>query len=136
MVWSEYVNETVWEDNETYDDAEYDSDQPPSTRINCDDWTTWHSEDLLNMWFTLCNHREQAPYLWKRATYSNFCEFCYVYSYGEDEYTKKIKNTWCDLDRCSEEYHGAWNDIKGYGGFFFVDAGFQEFYNYSLKYSK
>ncbi len=133
MVWSEYVNETVWEDTAIDDGDIDDGNDSFTTRLNCDEWTTYHSEDLLNMWFTLVEHRDWTPALWSGATYSNFCDFCYVYSYGEDEYTRT------PIHSCQEYYddelRGAWTDLKRHHGFL-TYATFKDFCNYSRTYSK
>lgn len=130
MVWCEYVNETVWEDSW---DHEVDPDDGVETRLNCDDWTAWNSEELLNMWFTLREHREWTPNLWKRATYTDFCEFCYVYSYGEDELTKAPVH-WCqEFD--DPEIRQAWRDLKRFRTFF-RHGTYSDFCNFSQRYSK
>jgi len=130
MVWSEYVNETVWEECDLDGDQDDESYFP---RLNCDDWTAWNSEELLNMWFTLREHREWTPHLWKRATYTDFCEFCYVYSYGEDELTK------APVHRCPEfddpEIRHAWRDLKRFRTFFRFGT-YSDFCNFSRTYSK
>ena len=81
MVWNEYINnETVWED--AHSDDEQDT---PLTRLTCDEWTTWYSEDLLNMWFSIKQYREdsgQQNQIMECASYTDFCEFCYRFSNG------------------------------------------------------
>ena len=136
MVWSEYVNETVWEDENLNDDDYHDSESPLSTRINCEDWTTWHSENLLNMWFTLRSHRDYAPYLWQLATYTNFSEFCYVYSYGDDEYTHQLESTTNAFELGSDDINRAWIDIRGFSDGLLEYATLRNFYDYSRRYSK
>jgi hypothetical protein len=81
MVWSEYLNnETVWED--AHSDEE---NEPPITRLTCDEWTTWYSQDLLNMWFSLRQYREDSGlqnHILEGGSYTDFCEFCYRFSNG------------------------------------------------------
>jgi hypothetical protein len=82
MVWSEYVEHTNGEND--YSDDENDDFVPPK-RLTIDDWTTWYSEDLLNMWFSLVQYREDSGRkhdIMKNATYTDFCEFCYHFSHG------------------------------------------------------
>ena len=82
MVWSEYVEHTNGENE--YSDDENDDFIPPK-RLTVDEWTTWYSEDLLNMWFSLVQYREdsgQKHDIMKNATYTDFCEFCYHFSHG------------------------------------------------------
>ena len=81
MVWSEYLQDTIGE-NEYSDD---DNPEPPPKRLSIDDWTTWYSEDLLNMWFSLVQYREDSGIkhdILKSGTYTDFCEFCYHFSHG------------------------------------------------------
>jgi len=82
MVWSEYVEQTTGKNDYSDDD---DDDSIPPKRLTVDDWTTWYSEDLLNMWFSLVQYREDSGRkhaIMKNATYTDFCEFCYHFSHG------------------------------------------------------
>jgi len=82
MVWSEYVEQTTGNNDYSDDD---DDDSIPPKRLTVDDWTTWYSEDLLNMWFSLVQYREDSGRkhaIMKNATYTDFCEFCYHFSHG------------------------------------------------------
>ena len=82
MVWSEYVEHTTGENDYSDDDG---GDDIPQRRLTVDDWTTWYSEDLLNMWFSLVQYREDSGRkhdIMKHATYTDFCEFCYKFSHG------------------------------------------------------
>jgi hypothetical protein len=81
MVWSEYVEQTTGEND--YSDDEDDS--IPPRRLGIEDWTAWYSEDLLNMWFSLVQYREDSGRkhdILKFGTYTDFCEFCYRFSHG------------------------------------------------------
>ena len=83
MVWSEYVEHTTGENDCDYSDDE--NQEPPARRLNVDEWTTWYSEDLLNMWFSLVQYREDSGRkhdIMKNASYTDFCEFCYHFSHG------------------------------------------------------
>jgi hypothetical protein len=83
MVWSEYVDQTRGDND--YSDDDGDDDFMPDRRLTIDDWTAWYSEDLLNMWFSLVQYREDSGRKhasMKGATYSDFCEFCYNFSHG------------------------------------------------------
>lgn len=86
MVWSEYVEYTTGDnDNHNeYDNSDEDND-PPTRRLNIEDWTSWYSEDLLNLWFSLVQYREDSGRfhdILKNASYTDFCEFCYRFSNG------------------------------------------------------
>lgn len=137
MVWSEYVNETVWDDSTAISD---DEDIDTSPTLNCDDWTTWHSEDLMNMWFSVREYRDtyQADIL-QNATYTNFCEFCYLTSYGQDEFTYWPMNPRLGLEVFSmifeQDLKNVWRSIFSYTGFFEY-AQYKNFCEYSHMYSK
>jgi len=75
MVWSEYVRETQWEDE--FSDG--DDGQEVQAPMSCDDWTTWYSEHLLNMWMSLRAFHEDR-YLKVPMTYTDFCEFAWRFS--------------------------------------------------------
>lgn len=80
MVWQEYVEHTIGEND--YSDEEYDD---PRGALSIDDWTTWYSEDLMNMWMSLTQYREDSGRkhcILKGASYTEFCEFCYYFSPG------------------------------------------------------
>jgi hypothetical protein len=87
MVWSHYVEETNDPMEEYYDDGtsmEMDFVPPPLT-MNIEDWTEWYSRDLMNMWFSLVQYREDtglSNYVLPFASYTKFCEFCYANSDG------------------------------------------------------
>ena len=82
MVWSEYVNDAhaaehdpAYSDDENYEDGD--------RWMTCDEWTVWHSHDLLNMWMSLRDYREisgTTNSILKMGTYTDFCEFCYHFS--------------------------------------------------------
>ena len=83
MVWSEYVEHTTGDNEYEYSDDEYQ--EPPSRRLTVDEWTTWYSEDLLNMWFSLVQSRQDSGRfhdILKDGSYTAFCEFCYRFSHG------------------------------------------------------
>jgi hypothetical protein len=85
MVWSEYVEYT---NDYHHGEMDYDSEQeevlPPSP-MDLEDWITWYSRDLMNMWFSLKQYREDSGisnYVMNFSTYSDFCEYCYKMSDG------------------------------------------------------
>lgn len=91
MVWNQYVddaNATVDEFNNGNVGDFFDGDQedePPPTQMSLDEWICWFSRDLMNMWMSLRQYREDASvssYIMPYATYSDFCEFCYQMSDG------------------------------------------------------
>jgi len=83
MVWSEYVQEAHAHDNDC-EMSDGDNHEDGDRWMNCDDWTTWHSQDLMNMWMSIRAYREDSGTYYsilKVATYTDFCEFCYRFSH-------------------------------------------------------
>ncbi len=91
MVWSHYVDEAneaseefVKNGDDFFDDPDEDEYAPPVI-MNIEDWETWYSRDLMNMWFSLRSYTDDAGvsnFLMPFATYSKFVEFCYGNSDG------------------------------------------------------
>ena len=87
MVWSQYVEDANAPAEECVGDY-FDGDQEiefPPCKMDIDDWTTWFSNDLMKMWMSLRQYREDASisnYIMPYATYSDFCDFCYQMSHG------------------------------------------------------
>ena len=84
MVWSQYVEDANDPSEEMDYESDYEDPLPPSP-MEIEDWVTWYSGDLLNMWFSLKQYREDAGihnYVMSHATYTDFCEFCYRCSDG------------------------------------------------------
>ena len=82
MVWSEYREEAVGEpliDGES-DDVE---DDEPMDPLDPEDWQDWHSQDLLNMWFSLQQYLEtyglRNEFL-QLASFNDFCGFVHDFS--------------------------------------------------------
>ena len=85
MVWSHYVQET--NNNQIPSVEGYSSDEerlPPRNRpMIYDDWITWYSNDLLNMWMGMRAYREDSgtsTYIMDQCEYDDFCRFCYEFS--------------------------------------------------------
>jgi hypothetical protein len=80
MVWSEYVQETVYDTNDYAYDSNDDEPDPPSVPLTFDEWCAWHSEDLMNMWMSLVQYREDSGMgylILNFANFTDFCEFCW-----------------------------------------------------------
>lgn len=88
MVWSHYLDETYAEDEFVYDEeceVEDEEREPPQRQMTLDDWSTWYSRDLLNMWMSLRSYTVDAgvsSYLLTDASFPDFCEFVYNFSHG------------------------------------------------------
>ena len=127
MVWSEYVRETQWEDS-----ALSDGDEGPEVPVpmSCDDWTTWYSEHLMNMWMSLRAFHEDR-YLKVPMGYTDFCEFAWKFSpdgdgvkttYGYHGHSADLWDLWVVLVRYLRT-SGVRNDIM-------CEASFKEFYEF------
>ena len=87
MVWSHYVQETTNnQDPSNTTENTSDDDELIISRnrpLDFDTWTTWYSNDLMNMWMSLRAYREDSytgNYILDQGDYSSFCEFCYEFS--------------------------------------------------------
>ena len=83
MVWSEYRDEAHAADHEYSGFSDDDNLEDGDRYMTCDEWTVWHSQDLMNMWMSLRAYREDSGTtnsILKIATYTDFCEFCYRFS--------------------------------------------------------
>lgn len=84
MVWSHYLQEI----NTTNTNDDYASDEEehlPSRHkaMPYDDWVTWYSNDLLNMWMGMRAYKEDSgntTFILDHAEYDDFCHFCYEFS--------------------------------------------------------
>lgn len=85
MVWSHYVNEAKMTDSHHYsdDDVEDELRFPKNRPLEFQDWLTWYSNDLHNMWSSLRTYAADTgntPYLLDGMEWTDFCEFCYRFS--------------------------------------------------------
>jgi hypothetical protein len=84
MVWSHYKNETNLANASHHNDTDdYDDNLPDNVELEYEDWKTWHSDDLYNMWHSLqcyvqdaCIHLDVLNF----SDYDDFCEFVYHHS--------------------------------------------------------
>ena len=91
MVWNQYVDEAngpIDEFNDGNVGDFFDGDEevePPPSRMSIENWEEWFSRDLMNMWMSLRQYREDANvsnYIMNGCSYSEFVEFCYAFSHG------------------------------------------------------
>jgi hypothetical protein len=88
MVWKHYSDEAYAPENEAvhYEDEHFHEDtEPPPQRLTFDEWCCWYSNDLLNMWMSLVQYRQDSGlthYVMKEANYNDFCNFAYQTSHG------------------------------------------------------
>lgn len=83
MVWNQYMDDIP---PVVSDDMEEDQDEPiiPRNRpMNYQDWITWYSDDLFNLWMNIRSYREECGlqrFLLNNLDWNEFCEICYYYS--------------------------------------------------------
>lgn len=85
MVWSHYLQDVHNTQVDNHEGSSDDDDHMPSRnkQMPYDDWVTWYSTDLLNMWMSLRAYREDSgntTYLLDNSEYDDFCQFCYEFS--------------------------------------------------------
>lgn len=78
MGFNEYAEDSwIYGDSYDYDDQ---MEEYEPYEFDEETWQDWHSEDLLNMWMSICEYRENLYIRDKclqNATYSSFCEWAY-----------------------------------------------------------
>jgi hypothetical protein len=84
MVWSEYREEANIHDEQASDSCgDGDEDNQTMDPLDPEDWQDWHSQDLLNMWFSIRQYVEtyglQNEFL-QLASFNDFCSFVYDFS--------------------------------------------------------
>ena len=86
MVWSHYADEAYAPGDEYSGDYDGDEEeQPIHEKLSFDDWSTWFSRDLLNMWMSLREYTSRngvSSYLLTDSSYHEFAEFVYYTSHG------------------------------------------------------
>ena len=86
MVWSHYVQETYSNHDHQNNNNSDDDDLialPRNRPMLYDDWITWYSNDLMNMWMGMKAYREDSgtsTYIMDQCEYDDFCRFCYEFS--------------------------------------------------------
>lgn len=67
------------------DDNDDDEIYRPDEVMNVEDWTSYYSDDIYNMWSHLreyISHTGCGAYMMQYADYTTFAEYCYSMSYG------------------------------------------------------
>ncbi len=81
MVWSHYKNETQLGSH--HNDPDYDVPPPPNQTMEFEDWKTWHSTDLFNMWQGLISYLKDSCIerdVFNEGDYDDFCMNMYNFS--------------------------------------------------------
>ena len=83
MVWSHYVQDAVGININNDHSSDDDDDTIYNHPLEYQDWVTWYSDDLMNLWMSMKAYREDTgnqPYLLDQMDWNDFCEFCYNFS--------------------------------------------------------
>ena len=67
------------------DDDDDDEIYRPDEVLNVEDWTSYYSDDIYNMWSHLreyMSHTGCGAYMMQYADYTTFAEYCYSMSYA------------------------------------------------------
>lgn len=82
-----YGKDTQNDLNSHHHTEEHDDDEifRPDEVLSVEDWTSYYSDDIYNMWSLIRDYIEETgcrSYMMQYADYTNFAEFCYSMSYG------------------------------------------------------
>jgi len=86
MVWSQYREDSIQDPNDVGSDPEDNQEElniPRNRPLPYDDWITWYSNDLLNLWMSIRAYKEDTgnqSFLLDQMDWNDFCEFCYKFS--------------------------------------------------------
>lgn len=85
MVWSQYTEEANLINRDAHQISEEDDDlyNYANVPLNLDDWITWHSVDLMNMWSSIRTYLSDTALqgdLFVDMDYADFCKVCYQFS--------------------------------------------------------
>ncbi len=83
MVWSQYKNQSRMEGTEPVRMPIEREKLPYGLELRYDDWKTWHSTDLYNMWTSLKCYVEDACIqgdILNNSDFDDVCEYVYVTS--------------------------------------------------------
>ena len=80
---SDYIDDSHFHHQNMSDDEDDDYDMY-NMPLEYHDWTTWYSNDLMNLWMSMCAYLRDS-YLERpmrgEMTYDDFCQFFYTYSH-------------------------------------------------------
>ncbi len=83
-----YYGKDIQNDLNSHHHAADDGDDEiyrPDEVLNVEDWTSYYSDDVYNMWSLIRDYMEEngsRGYMMQYADYTAFAEFCYSMSYG------------------------------------------------------
>ena len=83
MVWSQYVSDANTDSMDIEDDNVIEETPSRNLPLDFQDWITWYSVDLTNMWLYIKHYREDSGNqhtILDQMDWNDFCEFCYRFS--------------------------------------------------------
>lgn len=75
MGFNEYTEDSIMYGEDAYDDD--NQDDGTLEPLDPESWQDWYSEDLLNMWMSIRQYKEER-YICDRATFNSFCRWAYA----------------------------------------------------------
>ena len=103
MVWSEFLKDSVLAPPQAgaeaspastkLDNIANGTELPDNVELTFEDWKTWYSDDLQNMWRGLTAYVQDATIDDYLLCYSNYNDFCsYVYDNSKTKKKKQLFN--------------------------------------------
>jgi len=83
MVWSHYKNEAHQSGSHHNAVHDYDDDTPHNHPMEYEEWKTWYSTDLFNMWQGIVGYTKDACIegsIFNEGDYDDFCMNIYNFS--------------------------------------------------------
>lgn len=84
MVWSHYKNEANQSGGSHHNvNPDYDDNPPLDQQMNYEDWKTWHSTDLFNMWQGVIGYIKDTCIehdIFNEGEFDDFCVNIYNFS--------------------------------------------------------
>lgn len=83
MVWSQYRDAADSHPHNHQIDYDDNNDIPSNQPLEYEDWKTWHSNDLYNMWFGMKAYLEDSCLqrdILNDSDYDDFCEYVFHFS--------------------------------------------------------
>jgi hypothetical protein len=84
MVWSHYKNEAIQGgSHHNNNDQDYDENPLPNQPMEYEEWKTWHSTDLFNMWQGIVGYLKDTYIerdIFNEGDFDDFCTGIYNFS--------------------------------------------------------
>jgi hypothetical protein len=74
MGFNEYAEDSIMYGEDAFEEDQLDDGLMEP--LDPESWQDWYSEDLLNMWMSIRQYKEDH-YICDKATFNSFCEWAY-----------------------------------------------------------